>query len=159
MVDESLIFKIRQLRARGKTYNECAEALHVSFSTISRALKAGAAREERATTLPALSSEGGSSYIWNNAPMNGDTLCDLENNAVGGSSSGDIHIDGERTKLVADREGLRMVSIDNLDRSSNSQLIYAPLPSWLWKLFFVFIGIALLIRILRKIRGEEEDIY
>jgi hypothetical protein len=156
MVDESLIFKIRQLRARGKTYNECAEALHVSFSTISRALKAGAAREERATTLPASPSGGGSSYIWNNVPMNGDALCDLENNAVGGSSCSDIHIDGERTKLVADRQGLRMVSIDNPDRSSNSQLIYAPLPSWFWKLFFISIGIVMFIRILKRTR---EDVF
>jgi len=150
MIDPSLIFRIKQFRARGKTYDEIAEALHISFSTISRALKAGATKKKSTTTLPASSFGGGSSYILDNIPIeNGGALYDSENNALGDSR--DIHINKKGTKLMADREGLRF-SIDNPGRSSNSQLIYAPLPSWFWKLFFIFIGIVIFIRILKKMR-------
>jgi len=143
MIDESLILKIRQLRARGKCYNEIASTLHISKSTISNILKAENSTIRSSTVAPA-SLDGVKKNIYRENSTLPPKPSFMEKKFDSASTG---------TMLVARSGGLYLVSMDNPGPSS-SQLINAPLPSWFWKLFFISIGIVMFIRILKRMGGD-----
>jgi len=154
MVNESLVLKIRELRfSRGMTYDEISRALHIGRSTISKVLKAESRVGRSRTVIPASLLNGESSYISKNASIENGSVSDSAKNNNPGSHEGTDSI--TRMKLVADQDGLRMVSMDNPEPFLNSHsIISAPFPSWFWRLFFILFAILVLIGILRKMREE-----
>lgn len=146
MINQSLI--IKQLRARGKTYKEISEDLHVSFSTVSKALKARSTTLQRSTDYQA-------SFSQDESPIydEGTTLPPHSYFGEEGSKSTDSDsLNIKVRRLVGGPSGLYV--IDDPAPSSNSQLISAPLPSWFWKLFFILVGIVMFIRILKRMGGD-----
>jgi hypothetical protein len=150
MVNESLILKINQLRARGATYDEIASELKVGFSTISEALKKVNSSSPRSSSDLEASFSHDKDFIYDENPtLPFDSSFTEESRE---DINSDAFINKEATRLVGGSGGLYRVPVDNPGRFLNSQLIDAPLPSWFWKLFFVFIGIVIFIRILKRMR-------
>lgn len=151
MVDQSLILNIKQMRARGKTYEEISQDLHVGFSTVSKALKASSTTLERNIDYE-------TSFFRDESPIYGEntTLPPYPSSIEGSrvSVDSDTSINKKATMLVAGSGGLYLVSMDSPGPSLNSQLINAPLPSWFWKLFFFLVGVVMFIRILKRMGGD-----
>ena len=161
-MDPKRDLKIKLLRERGKTYEEIKKELHVGRSTISKVLAMRGMRSRtglsRTATSP-LSPEGGGPLYREKRTIEPklsfiEKRPSTERTFLGGSPKV-APINGKGTKIVGGPGGLGMSSIDNPGHPSNSHsIINTPLPSWLGKLFFVFIGIVIFIRILRKIRED-----
>lgn len=143
MIDPSLILKIKQMRIRGLTYNAITSALHISKSTISRALNKESDMRVpgKNSTLPQ------TSLLFDEQPL----LI-----KKGGTVESADQINKKESKLIADRNGLRLLSID--DPTPNLKK-----HSWGITPFgkFVFLcGIAgFLIWIFRRVRGYENELY
>lgn len=158
-MDPKRDWKIRMLRSRGKTYSDIVAELRVGRHTISKVLamksmESDAALNGTATTAPLLSS--GQSYIREKRTIeNGSAFAKVGYSTVDGDTDGIVSLNKKRTKIMGGPEGSRIVSIFNSGRSSNSHLIIgAPLLSKFGKIFFLVVGIVLLIWILKRIKGD-----
>lgn len=149
MIDPSVVFKIKQMRARGKNYNELSRAFHLSKSTISKVLL------EKSGSLVSEKSGIGlqSSLLLNEQPLliQEDDTPDFEDTSDQYGTESTIPINEPELKLLADSDGLRFVSIDS-EINTKQRSLFTPLGE-----FIVLCGIVgFFIWIFKKIRGYDE---
>jgi transcriptional regulator with XRE-family HTH domain len=160
MVDESLIFKIRQLRARGKTYDETASLLHVGKSTISKALKLESSpvlARAASPASPTSSFVGGEPLYMEKSTIDGDgALAKTRRSTVDGDTRDTTLINKKATELIVCSDGFLYLAPRD-DPGHSLKLSHKNILSPLGKFVLFLVGIMLFIWFLKKVKREEES--
>lgn len=152
MVDRDLNFRIRQARARGKTYDQIQSELHVGRSTIAKVLKAESSTGLDGTVVSTSSLNGESSYIAKNIPIKDCDVLDFsESNIL--DSPGTTSMESESIDPVPSGGFLKDLSDSLIPRRDLSIRKKSLLSPW-GKILVVLICAALLILFLNKAREE-----
>lgn len=159
MVDRDLSFKIKQLRARGKSYNQIASILRVSKKTISKVLKAEN-NDVESTVLYR--------YPFNASPSLGtETINRMQDMPQSQPAFTEEHLDtgstGIENSINARQDnpssgpeflGQLSDSLQSESLPSSPKINRSPLPAWFWKLIFFCVGVIVFIVFLKKIRDD-----
>jgi hypothetical protein len=152
MVDRDLNFKIRQARARGKTYGQIQLEFHVGRSRIAKVLKAGSSTGLYGTTVFTSLLNGESHYISENSPIENQNAPDnFESNIL--NSPGITFIESESIDPDPSGGFLQDLSDSLIPRRNLSIKKKSLLSPW-GKILIVLICAALLILFLNKVREE-----
>lgn len=151
-MNPSLFFKIKQLRARGKLYDEIASALHVGRSTIARVLKAESSTGQDGTVVSASLLNEESPYISENVSIeNGKPFSNSESNVP--DSPGIALIESESIDPDPSDGFLQDLSNSLIPRRDLFIKKKSLLSPW-GKILVVLICAAILILFLNKMREE-----
>lgn len=152
-MDPSLIFdKIKQLRARGKNYEEIRGLLHVGYSTISKALKKAGSSTLPGSTVRQVSSFGNEETIYRENPTLPSFSSDTGKSREEMSSNASTNM--ESINQASPGPGFLESLSDELAPRQEQELsvkkksLFSPHG----KVFFVLIGLTLFIWILVKMR-------
>jgi hypothetical protein len=163
MVGRSLAFKIKQLRARGKSYNQIVSILGVSKKTISKVLKAE--NDDTESTVlhryPFKASPSlGTEIINRMQDMHQSQSAFTEEHRDTGSTGIENSINARQDNPFAGPEFLSQLSdlLQPEPLPSSPKINRSPLPAWFWKLVFFFIGVIVVIVFLKKIRDDHNPL-
>jgi transcriptional regulator with XRE-family HTH domain len=163
MVGRSLAFKIKQLRARGKSYNQIVSILGVSKKTISKVLKAE--NDDTESTVlhryPFKASPSlGTEIINRMQDISQSQSAFTEEHLDTGTTGIENSINQKSSNLSPGPGFLENLSNSLISESlpSSSKINRSSLPTWFWRLVLFFIAVIVFIMFLKRIRDNDSPL-